>query len=46
LIKNSFKQVKILGDGEINKVLKIKACFISVSAKDKIEKAGGSVEEI
>ena len=35
--------VKILGDGEITKALKVSGCSISGSAKEKIEKAGGSV---
>ena len=36
--------VKILGDGEITKAFKISGCTISGSAKEKIEKAGGTVE--
>ena len=35
--------VKILGDGDITKALKISGCAISASAKEKIEKAGGTV---
>ncbi|MDE2037695.1 MAG: uL15 family ribosomal protein [Patescibacteria group bacterium] len=35
--------VKILGDGEITKALKISGCAASASAKAKIEKAGGSL---
>ena len=35
--------VKILGDGEITKALKVTGCTFSGSAKDKIEKAGGTV---
>lgn len=35
--------VKILGDGAITKPLTIKECAVSASAKEKIEKAGGSV---
>ena len=35
--------VKILGDGELTKAFKISGCAISGSAKEKIEKAGGSV---
>ncbi len=38
--------VKILGDGEITKPLKVKAHKFSESAKKKIEAAGGSVEII
>lgn len=35
--------VKILGDGDVTKALKISGCFVSESAKAKIEKAGGTV---
>jgi large subunit ribosomal protein L15 len=38
--------VKILGDGEVTKALVISGCTISGSAKEKIEKAGGSVTAI
>lgn len=35
--------VKILGDGELTKKLTISGCAVSMSARTKIEKAGGSV---
>lgn len=35
--------VKILGDGDVTKSFKVSGCAVSASAKDKIEKAGGSV---
>lgn len=35
--------VKILGDGEITKAVKISECHTSEAAKVKIEKAGGSI---
>jgi large subunit ribosomal protein L15 len=35
--------VKILGDGEVTKKFTITGCSISASAREKIEKAGGSV---
>ena len=35
--------VKILGDGELTKKFVITGCFVSASAKTKIEKVGGSV---
>jgi large subunit ribosomal protein L15 len=35
--------VKILGDGELTKKLVIAGCSISASAREKIEKAGGSI---
>lgn len=36
--------IKILGDGELGKKLNFIGCLVSVSAKEKIEKAGGSVK--
>lgn len=41
LIRPDETRVKILGDGEINRALKVVAAKFSVSAKTKIEKAGG-----
>jgi large subunit ribosomal protein L15 len=38
--------VKILGDGELTKKFVVKAHKFSASAKEKIEAAGGSWEEI
>ncbi len=38
--------VKILGDGEITKAFKISGCYISESAKEKVTKAGGSIEAV
>ena len=38
--------VKILGDGELEKKLTVKANKFSESAKQKIEAAGGKVEEV
>jgi large subunit ribosomal protein L15 len=46
LLKRHNKPVKILGDGELTKVLIIKAHAFSASAKEKIEKAGGKAEVI
>jgi large subunit ribosomal protein L15 len=37
-------RVKILGTGEITKKLNISGCLTSIEAKNKIEKAGGSVK--
>jgi large subunit ribosomal protein L15 len=36
-------KVKLLGDGELTKKFVISGCAVSGSAKEKIEKAGGSV---
>ena len=41
LIRADGKGVKILGDGEISRALKVTAAKFSESAKAKIEKAGG-----
>ncbi|MFC1550541.1 50S ribosomal protein L15 [Candidatus Neomarinimicrobiota bacterium] len=43
LVRSAFKPIKILGTGEISKAYKITANAFSQSAKDKIEKAGGTV---
>lgn len=37
--------LKVLGDGELTKPLIIKANKVTASAKEKIEKAGGRIEE-
>ena len=44
LLKGRYDGVKILGDGEITKKLKISVTSVSASAKVKIENAGGSIE--
>jgi len=44
LIRGNYDGVKILGGGELTKKLSVKACKISGSAAEKIQKAGGSVE--
>jgi large subunit ribosomal protein L15 len=43
-IKGRMPKVKILGKGEITKTLIIEGCDISKQAKEKIEKAGGTVK--
>ena len=43
LTKGRFDQLKLLGDGELTKKLKVSAHRFSESAKEKIEKAGGQV---
>ena len=37
--------IKVLGDGELTKKLTVAVDKVSASAKEKIEKAGGSVAE-
>lgn len=46
LLRDSGKPVVILGRGDIDVALKVRVHRVSVSAKAKIEKAGGSVEII
>src|SRR5277367_339126 len=43
LIRGTYDGVKILGTGELKKKLAITADKVSASAREKIEKAGGSV---
>jgi len=43
-INGRASKVKILGTGELKKKLNFENCFVSKSAKDKIEKAGGSIK--
>ncbi|HEV7766300.1 MAG TPA: 50S ribosomal protein L15 [Thermoanaerobaculia bacterium] len=46
LVKGSHDGVKILGDGELSKTLTVSATKFSKSAREIIEKAGGTVQEI
>ncbi len=43
LISETKTKVKILGNGKIDIKISVKDCFVSESAKAKIEKAGGEV---
>ena len=43
LVRGRFDAVKVLGDGELTKKLTVAIESLSASAKEKIEKAGGSV---
>jgi len=45
-VKSSDLKVKILGDGQISKVLNVRATKFSKPAKEKIVAAGGTIEEI
>lgn len=42
-VSGKIPQVKILGEGEITKAVNISGCLTSNSAKEKIEKVGGTV---
>lgn len=44
LVRGKIDGVKILGDGNLTKKLKIKAERVSATAREKIEKAGGTIE--
>ena len=46
LIKKAKHDLVILGTGEVSKALKISAHRFTKTAKDKIEKAGGTATEI
>jgi large subunit ribosomal protein L15 len=43
LIRGNFEGIKILGDGELKHELRIEADKVSGSAREKIEKAGGTI---
>jgi large subunit ribosomal protein L15 len=44
LVKSVKDGLRVLGEGELKKKLKVKAHHFSKSAKEKIEAAGGSAE--
>jgi large subunit ribosomal protein L15 len=46
LVKGRFDGVKILGNGNVEKKLTVKASAFSASAREKIEAAGGSCETV
>ena len=46
LVRKELDGVKILGNGELNKKLTVKATVFSATAKEKIEAAGGKTEEV
>ena len=46
IIKKLFDGLKILGNGKLQKALHIRAHKVSRSAREKIEKAGGTIEII
>jgi len=43
ILSKSYKKIKILGSGEIKFKVNLTVDFISKSAKDKLEKAGGTI---
>ena len=46
VVRKSLDGLKVLGNGEITKKLTVKAAVFSATAKEKIEAAGGKVEEV
>jgi len=46
LLKSKNLPIKIMGRGEINVALKIKAHKVTEGARQKIEKAGGTIETL
>jgi len=44
LVPKLIEHVKILGEGDLTKKLTIKAHNVSATARDKVEKAGGTIE--
>ena len=46
VLKGRFDVIKVLGNGELNKKLKISAHRFSASAREKIEKAGGEINAL
>ena len=46
LVRKELDGVKVLGNGELTKKLTVKATVFSATAKEKIEAAGGKIEEV
>ncbi|MCD6358870.1 MAG: 50S ribosomal protein L15 [Dehalococcoidia bacterium] len=46
LLKSLRKPIKILGKGKLDRALRIRVNKLSVSARDKVEKAGGEIMEV
>ena len=46
IVRKELDGVKILGSGDITKALTVKATVFSATAKEKIEAAGGKIEEV
>ena len=46
IVRKELDGIKILGNGEIKKALTVKATVFSATAKEKIEAAGGKIEEV
>ena len=46
LVRKELDGLKVLGTGELTKKLTVKATVFSATAKEKIEAAGGKIEEV
>ena len=46
IVRKELDGLKILGSGELTKALTVKATVFSAAAKEKIEAAGGKIEEV
>lgn len=46
IIRKPYDGLKVLGNGELNRKLNVRATVFSATAKEKIEAAGGTVEVI
>ena len=46
IVRKAFDGLKVLGNGNLNKSLTVKAAIFSATAKEKIEAAGGKTEEV
>lgn len=44
LLNGRCDQVKLLADGEVEKAYTVEVCKVSASARQKIEKAGGTIK--
>ena len=46
IVRKEYDGLKVLGNGDLTRKLTVKAAKFSAAAKEKIEAAGGSVEEV
>ena len=46
IVRKELDGLKVLGEGELTKKLTVKATVFSATAKEKIEAAGGKIEEV
>lgn len=46
LTRRTNEALRVLGNGEVTKAVNVKAAYFTASAKEKIEKAGGTVEVV